>query len=531
MNEEDFNNDKKGEKNIFIKNEMNQDLFDLEESNKVLNEKLENLENYYKNKNNELEFELEKKEILINKLYYDKELLNATIETMKKEIKKIEEEKEDLSKEKSELFISFSDIINYNEELKIEVQNLKDKYESIKKENEEKKPKTIKKNQSIQTLSIIEDNIKTNLQKLGINNTIITKNDVNSIIIFLLKYCNTNVINKNNLFKLEQENKILKNNYEKNVNELKKLNIIINSCKNDKVKLENLVSEKENKINDLKNEIKEKDDNLNLKFVETKKDEIKLENLKSELDKISNEYNNFKNNMSNKLLELNQEYINTLQIQKEMILLNKLFESHLTNSKNDNNLNKVKEQILKIKTLANKNDIDNSNNNNKINNETIDSITLKIKDILKFIFESYLNISKQLYSQFKNINERINNTTNNGKRKFILELKGLLEKYSKIIEINDIKKQFNNQINKFNEMNLDDCISFIFSILDNLIIKILNQENNNFNKCDKINNYYYKQNNFNDFDIKKKIQKKGKELLELEAELKKLNDLQMNNKK
>jgi hypothetical protein len=235
--------------------------------------------------------------------------------------------------------------------------------------------------------------------------------------------------------------------------------------------------------------------------------------------------------MSNKLLELNQEYINTLQIQKEMILLNKLFESHLTNSKNDNNLNKVKEQILKIKTLANKNDIDNSNNNNKINNETIDSITLKIKDILKFIFESYLNISKQLYSQFKNINERVNNTTNNGKRKFILELKGLLEKYSKIIEINDIKKQFNNQINKFNEMNLDDCISFILSILDNLIIKILNQENNNFNKCDKINNYYYKQNNFNDFDIKKKIQKKGKELLELEAELKKLNDLQMNNKK
>ena len=54
MNEDDFNNDKKGEKNIFIKNEMNQDLFDLEESNKVLNEKLE------------------KKETLTNKLYYDK---------------------------------------------------------------------------------------------------------------------------------------------------------------------------------------------------------------------------------------------------------------------------------------------------------------------------------------------------------------------------------------------------------------------------------------------------------------------------
>ena len=61
-------------------------------------------------------------------------------------------------------------------------------------------------------------------------------------------------------------------------------------------------------------------------------------------------------------------------------------------------------------------------------------------------------------------------------------------------------------------MNLDDCISFILSILDNLIIKILNQDNNNFNKYDKINNYYYKQNNFNVFDIKKNF-KKQKEII------------------
>ena len=56
-------------------------------------------------------------------------------------------------------------------------------------------------------------------------------------------------------------------------------------------------------------------------------------------------------------------------------------------------------------------------------------------------------------------------------------------------------------------MNLDDCISFILSILDNLIIKNLKQDNNNFNKYDKINNYYYKQNNFNVFDIKKNFKK------------------------
>ena len=61
-------------------------------------------------------------------------------------------------------------------------------------------------------------------------------------------------------------------------------------------------------------------------------------------------------------------------------------------------------------------------------------------------------------------------------------------------------------------MNLDDYISFILSILDNLIIKNLKQGNNNFNKYDKINNYYYKQNNFNVFDIKKNF-KKQKEII------------------
>ena len=61
-------------------------------------------------------------------------------------------------------------------------------------------------------------------------------------------------------------------------------------------------------------------------------------------------------------------------------------------------------------------------------------------------------------------------------------------------------------------MNLDDYISFILSILDNLIIKNLKQGNNNFNKYDKINNYYYKQNNFNVFDIKKNF-KKQKEIV------------------
>jgi hypothetical protein len=239
-----------------------------------------------------------------------------------------------------------------------------------------------------------------------------------------------------------------------------------------------------------------------------------------------------------------------------MILLNKLFESYFKNSKNDDNLKKIKEHIVKIGTLINNNDIYYLSNNEKINNETLDSIKLKIKDIFKFIFESYINISKQLYSQFKKINELQKNNIDNEKlkRKFVLQLKGFLDKYSKIIEINSIKNQYNNQINKYNEINLDECICFILSIFDNLVMKILNEENSNFNKYDKLKNNYYKNNNISNYqnldnnnnkyyneiknynsnevkNIEQKIKQNGKELKELEAELKKINDLEKKNKK
>ena len=77
-------------------------------------------------------------------------------------------------------------------------------------------------------------------------------------------------------------------------------------------------------------------------------------------------------------------------------------------------------------------------------------------------------------------------------------------------------------------MNLDDCISFILSILDNLIIKILNQDNNNFNKYDKIITIIINKIILM-FLILKKISKNRKKLLELKVELSKLNDLQKNN--
>jgi hypothetical protein len=79
-------------------------------------------------------------------------------------------------------------------------------------------------------------------------------------------------------------------------------------------------------------------------------------------------------------------------------------------------------------------------------------------------------------------------------------------------------------------MNLDDYISFILSILDNLIIKILNQDNHNFNKYDKIITIIINKIILM-FLILKKIKKNRKKLLEIKVELTKLNDLQKNNKK
>ena len=554
----------KNDKNSVNLNNINgenkyEKIFELEESNNKLNQQLKNLENYYENMKKELECEIEKKELIINKLNNDKELLNVTIETMKREIKEIEEDKNELLKEKSEIFISYSDIINYNEELKIEIQNLKDKYQPIKKENEEKKEekkedkktKLLKKNQNTQTLSLFDDSSKKILEKIGINQMSIIKNDVNSVIKILLNQNQKNVIDKNSLFKFEKENKILKNNYEKSVNEVKQLNKIINTVNNDKNSLNNLISEKENKINELQNEINEKENNLNSKFEELKNEyEIKLQNSKNELDELSNEYHNFTNNISNKLLYLTNEYENTLKIQKEMILLNKFFESNINNSKKDNNVKDIKEQIVKIETLTNTNDITDLNNNDINNNETLDSITLKIKDIFKFIFELYINISKQLYYQLKNIDEIPKNNLDNDqlKRKFVLKLKGFLDKYSKMIQINNIKNQYNNQINKYNEMNLDECICFILSIFDKLVLTSINQEHYNFNKSknnkqninpnyqilDNNDSYYnkIKGNNFNEVEnIQKKINQNGKELEELEAELKRINELKKKNKK
>ncbi len=558
----------KNDKNSVNLNNINgenkyEKIFELEESNNKLNQQLKNLENYYENMKKELEFEIEKKELIINKLNNDKELLNVTIETMKREIKEIEEDKNELLKEKSEIFISYSDIINYNEELKIEIQNLKDKYQPIKKENEEKKEekkedkkedkktKLLKKNQNTQTLSLFDDSSKKILEKTGINQMSIIKNDVNSVIKVLLNQNQKNVIDKNSLFKFEKENKILKNNYEKSVNEVKQLNKIINTVNNDKNSLNNLISEKENKINELQNEINEKENNVNSKFEELKNEyEIKLQNSKNELDELSNEYHNFTNNISNKLLYLTNEYENTLKIQKEMILLNKFFESNINNSKKDNNVKDIKEQIVKIETLTNTNDITDLNNNDINNNETLDSITLKIKDIFKFIFELYINISKQLYYQLKNIDEIPKNNLDNDqlKRKFVLQLKGFLDKYSKMIQINNIKNQYNNQINKYNEMNLDECICFILSIFDKLVLTSINQEHYNFNKSknnkqninpnyqilDNNDSYYnkIKGNNFNEVEnIQKKINQNGKELEELEAELKRINELKKKNKK
>ena len=483
----------------------NKIIFDLDESNKELNKKLNDLELELLNMKNEYEIQLENKNMIISNLNHDKELLNIMIETMKRKSKDILEEKDILSKEKSELFTSYSDILNYNEELKIEVESLKEKYEGIKKEFEIKiqdlqsKNNKIYKNESIQTFSIFEENTKKILEKMGINNMLIYKNDINSILKIILNQYNKYVIDKNLLYKYEQENKTLKVNQANNINEIKKLNIIILTFKNDKKRLENLISEKENEIINLEKTIKEKEE--------------KEDNLNNQLEEIKKDYEMKEENINNKLLILSNLYKNLNIIQKEIITLNKIFESDFKNKNNKNELNKIKEQIIKIETL-----FKNSNNNNNIEkekekeNETLDSISLNINNLLNFLVESYNNLSRQLYNNIKNNEEKSIFEESNLKRKFVLQLKDYLEKYSKMIQIHNIKSQYNEKITKYNEMNLFNCINFILSIFDSLIMTILNNQDlrNYFQNCSRKNklsksNDKYDHRKNEEFNIKNKI--------------------------
>ena len=99
-----------------------------------------------------------------------------------------------------------------------------EKETELYKKNEELKKKN-KKNESIQTPLLVEDNIKNTLEKIGVSIVLIVKNDINSI----LKQCQYNkyYIDKNIIEQLKKENKNCKQENQILLYEKQKLNSII----------------------------------------------------------------------------------------------------------------------------------------------------------------------------------------------------------------------------------------------------------------------------------------------------------------
>jgi hypothetical protein len=141
-------------------------------------------------------------------------------------------EKDEILKDKEELLNSDGDVLEENNNLKKELDEIKMKREKFEKEtelykkNEELKKKN-KKNESIQTPLLVEDNIKSTLEKIGVSIVLIAKNDINSILKQLLSQYNKYYIDKNIIEQLKKENKNCKQENQILLYEKQKLNYII----------------------------------------------------------------------------------------------------------------------------------------------------------------------------------------------------------------------------------------------------------------------------------------------------------------
>ncbi len=501
-------------------NKINQENEDLIKQKKVIEEltnfninlqnDMENLQNYY---NEEIKNKENKYNDLINKL--DK--INASKEEIIQELKnknnnlkfnnkKLNEEKEEILKEKEGIMTSLSDTLQKNENLLLEIENLRKYNEDFEKQVEKfKQDKEFKKNNtksiSIQTPLLVEEEIKNNLTKLGISISIIAKNDVNSILKNLLKQLNKYIFDKNVLEKYKKENEQYKNVLQDN-NEL--------NLKNAKLKKE--ISSKENRINELEKKSQELINEINnLKSENEKNSKKQIE----ELNNLTKKYENSKNNLKD---ELSNNLENLLKLQKEINELNLCFINE-TNSQIENNLNVIKEKISKnenlLKDLHN-NSINDENIENEISNKILD-----LKNCFYFIFNSNLELSKKLYKDIRDKKEKSNEKKNdNIKRNYFINAidnnNNSFHSKNKIEEIKYTSKS--NDKNNYNKTKLKR--SALLPKRNNQ--NIITFTNKNLERYDS--SFLEKGN----IDIL--INEKDKELEALQAELKRIEEQQAKSK-
>ena len=453
---------------------------ELNSINLNLKNEMENLQNYYSE-------EIQKKENEYNILMKKAEKENYYMEEVIEELKnnnynlqnqknKLEEELKEIIEEKEELLNSLHDIYQKNESMNFEIEMLKKKkldfekvIEQLRQEKEMKKKNL--KSISIQTPLLVEDDIKNNLNKIGIPITIIAKNDVNSILKNLLKQYNKYVFDKNIFEQYKKENQDYKHVLQ-DYNELKLKNL----------KLNNEISNKENKINELEKKNKELENNTLNEINDLKsKYEMNLQNSLNQIQELTNKNKEFENceNQLNNLFSNNLGKLSKLQ--KEINELNS-FLINENDSQIDNNLDAINNQISKNEKLLK--DLKNVPlNDENIKNE-IDNKISEINNCFYSIFNSHLELSKKLYKQIKDKNksneDNINlKNDNNIKKKFLLKL-NLIEKNGQYK--NNISKALSN----INKITYSEILEIALLVFGNI-----NSNNNNvlFNKYNSVYNY------------------------------------------
>ena len=357
---------------------------------------------------------------------------------------------------------------------------------------------------------------------------------------------------KQQIQKLNEENKSLKSQIEQNKKEHTKKSEIISKRK---VELKNEVDHK--KIEELESEVNNLMNNLNQK-------EIVVQNQKEKIDELQAKVENLNETMGAKISDINMQYNNVYSASKQNEeIFNKLYEDKTNNLKDNFQSNKYQ---LEKKLVQSKNLIDNIQNETAIlNNVHLSNMQIKETEINNL--KNNLNNINKIYKEFSQLcsdsNEKIKNNIKQMKDIYN-ERENEMQEFSKtyVNSMNNyslarkaaenIKNLINNDltenevlINKMNEKKrkLGNEISELSNKKKNIVgespeniklkiekvnsnINNLNKKQNDFsNQIKKINefsNYVSKNNNIIN-SLQKSIDKHKKNKENLQNKINKLN--------
>ena len=418
----DNNNMQERKKLEFLRLNMGKEYNNLFINNKQNNNKFQN-KNYVlsNNNNNELNFRrplLNGNKIIIHREERKKEPIQFVLKN------DFALKKDPLLKENIELNKNLAQVCEDNEQLREEINNLKEKIIQLNKDNSEQQTFNKKLSSDIDELNLVKNDLNIKLksnqnlfEKIKKDNTQ-TINNLNSIINKQKEDYEKKITNLNAIMQNQKEEA------EKNINDL-------NFQKDELIKEKNDLINQNNQLLKEKNELIETKNNL----------EDTISQLEYQISENKKEIENYKN-----IIIANQQKIGEME-QK----INEL-NNDLINLQNEKNIQE-NEFTKKIDELSNQiNDLEKTiqNNQEQINNlESLKNQLIKEKQNL---FDSDNNAKIQI----NNLNEQINNLNKqiNVKDEQINSLQSNLNDYSELKkENNQMKNLINNQKNEINELN------------------------------------------------------------------------------